>query len=753
MLKHDLNFPIAIIDNDYNSLQMSGILIRQLAQEIETQGVKVIGGFSVEDAEQTVLTYSEVSAVLISLEGSEEGPEQFEKLHRLIKHIHRRNNELPVFLLGERQSIDRLPTDLLPEIRGIIYLYEDTKRFLAKQIVRAASEYIDQLLPPFFKALLKHTEDSNYSWHTPGHAGGVAFTKDPVGLAFHQFFGENTLRSDLSVSVPELGSLMDHSGPVKDAENEAAENFGADMTYFVTNGTSTANKIVWHGIATQGDVVFVDRNCHKSLLHALIMTGATPVYFQPSRNAFGIIGPIAREQFTPEHMAARMAEHPLIDQVPERARMAVVTNSTYDGICYHANEIKRTVSDAVDYLHFDEAWYAYAAFHPFYKNHFGMANVDDQDIGPAVFTTQSTHKLLAAFSQASMIHVKQGARSKVDPNRFNEAFMMHTSTSPHYGVIASCDVASKMMSGKSGPSLIEDIHSEAMAFRHSMANVGHGQESWWFDVWQPDAISAKSNDEPQAPQVEDWVLRPGDKWHGFKDLADNYVLIDPIKVTLVTPGLSIDGFMAEEGIPAAIVSQFLWERGIVVEKTGLYSFLVLFSLGITKGKWSTLLTELLQFKRLYDTNANVESALPTLVSKYPDVYTHMTLRTLCQNLHTFYRDHKTPEAMNNVYTELPDIVMTPAQAYHKLVAGEVELVSIDELEGRIAAEMIVPYPPGIPLIMPGERYNKKCQPIIDYLAMAREQSTQVPGFEAEIHGLSVNECNKEVTYAVSVLKK
>ena len=523
MSNYELDFPVVIIDNDYKSEQMCGILIRQLSEEMQSQGMKVIGGFSIEDASQAILTYSEVSAVLISIEGTEESRQLFDQLRALIKHIHQRNDDLPVFLCGERNSISLIPTDLLPEIRGVVYLYEDTKRFVAKQIIRAANEYIDQLLPPFFKALIKHAAESNYSWHTPGHSGGVAFTKDPVGRAFHQFFGENTLRSDLSISVPELGSLLDHTGPIKEAEHDAAKTFGSDLTYFVTNGTSTANKIVWHAIATEGDVVFIDRNCHKSLLHSMIMTGATPAYFQPSRNAFGIIGPISLEQFTPEHMSKRIAEHPLIDQPPEKVRMAVVTNSTYDGICYNANMIKRTAAQGVDYLHFDEAWYAYAAFHDFYKDRFGMAQIEDQDIGPAIFTTHSTHKLLAAFSQASMIHIKQGSTSKVNPNHFNEAFMMHTSTSPHYGVIASCDVATKMMAGKSGPSLIQGIHEEAMAFRHAMANVKAEQDGWWFDVWQPDTISAKATSKSVSTKTQDWVLKPGDTWHGFEGLADDYV--------------------------------------------------------------------------------------------------------------------------------------------------------------------------------------------------------------------------------------
>ncbi|WP_395375813.1 Orn/Lys/Arg decarboxylase N-terminal domain-containing protein [Marinicella sp. W31] len=749
----ELYYPIVIIDDDFNSEQMRGILIRQLAEEVKRQGIDVIGGFTFEDAAQAVLTYSEVSGVIVSIEGAEESEDQFDRLNELIKHMHRRNDSLPIFLCGERNSVSHVPAELLSKIRGVIYLYEDTDVFTAKQIVRAANEYVDKLLPPFFKALVKHASDSNYSWHTPGHAGGVAFTKDPVGRAFHQFFGENTLRSDLSVSVPELGSLLDHTGPVREAEEAAADTFGSDHTFFVTNGTSTANKIVWHSIATEGDVVFIDRNCHKSLLHSMIMTGATPVYFQPSRNAFGIIGPISREQFTPEHMSKRMQEHPLIENAPDKVKMAVVTNSTYDGICYNANMIKHTANHAVEFLHFDEAWYAYAAFHEFYKDRFGMADVDDEEILPAIFTTHSTHKLLAAFSQASMIHIKQGSNTQVNPTHFNEAFMMHTSTSPHYGVIASCDVAAKMMSGKGGPSLIEDIHHEAMSFRHAMYRVDEEQYGWWFKVWQPDIVSQKAMDKVDAPQTEDWILNPDDKWHGFKGLPDDYVLIDPIKVTLTTPGLNIDGSMEEEGIPASIVSQFLWGKGIVVEKTGLYSFLVLFSLGITKGKWSTLLTELLQFKHLYDSGADVAEALPTLVSKHPDVYTNVSLRDLCMRLHSFYKQQNTAAAMNEMYTELPDMVITPAQAYRQLVAGQVETVPIDQLDGRIAAEMIVPYPPGIPLIMPGERYNEKTKPIVNYLEMARLQNQEIPGFEADVHGLIIEGESDDAIYSVAVLKE
>ena len=181
-----------------------------------------------------------------------------------------------------------------------IYIMDDTPEFIAGRIIAAANRYEESLYPPFFGALVKFSKDFEYSWHTPGHAGGTAFRKSPAGRLFHKFFGEQLFRSDLSISVGELGSLLDHSGPLGEAERYAAKVFGADMTYFVTNGTSTANKIVFFGRVTKDDVVLVDRNCHKSAEHALTMTHSVAVFMIPTRNRYGIIGPIPPDEMTPE---------------------------------------------------------------------------------------------------------------------------------------------------------------------------------------------------------------------------------------------------------------------------------------------------------------------------------------------------------------------------------------------------------------------------------------------------------------------
>ena len=670
----------------------------------------------------------------MAAEGAGENSRLLQDMVELIRVARVRAPQLPIFALGEQVTIENAPAEAMADLnhlRGILYLYEDTVSFLARQVARAAHNYLDGLLPPFFKALVQHTAQSNYSWHTPGHGGGVAYRKSPVGQAFHQFFGENTLRSDLSVSVPELGSLLDHTGPLAEAEARAARNFGADHTFFVINGTSTANKIVWHSMVGRDDLVLVDRNCHKSILHSIIMTGAIPLYLCPERNELGIIGPIPLSEFSKESIQAKIDASPLARGRAPKVKLAVVTNSTYDGLCYNAEMVKQALGDSVEVLHFDEAWYAYAAFHEFYAGRYGMGTQYNEH-SPLVFTTHSTHKLLAAFSQASMIHVQDGGQRQLDRDRFNEAFMMHISTSPQYGIIASLDVASAMMEGPAGRSLIQETFDEALSFRRALANVRRNlsAEDWWFSIWQPGEA-----DGADSLKTSDWVLQPDADWHGFGEVADDYVLLDPIKVTLVMPGLNAAGKLEQQGIPAAVVSKFLWERGLVVEKTGLYSFLVLFSMGITKGKWSTLLTELLEFKRSYDANLPLIDVLPSIAHAGSGRYHGMGLRDLCDALHGCYRENATAKALKSMYTALPELAIKPADAYDRLVRGEVEAVPIDQLQGRIAAVMLVPYPPGIPLIMPGERFTAATRSILDYLAFARTFDQAFPGFDIDVHGL------------------
>ena len=750
----DLKFPVLIVHRDIKADSVAGERVRGIAAELAQDGFTILSTASAREGRIVASSQHGLACILVAAEGAGDNPRLLQDVVELIRAARVRAPRLPIFALGEQVTIENAPPEAMAELnqlRGILYLFEDTVPFLARQVARAARGYLDGLLPPFFRALVQHTAESHYSWHTPGHGGGVAYRKSPVGQAFHQFFGENTLRSDLSVSVPELGSLLDHTGPLAEAERRAARNFGADHTFFVINGTSTANKIVWQAMVGRDDLVLVDRNCHKSVVHALIMTGAIPLYLNPTRNELGIIGPIPLSEFSPQAIAAKIAACPLPLGPEPRVKLAVVTNSTYDGLCYNAELIKRELADSVEVLHFDEAWYAYAAFHEFYAGRYGM---DTSRVAggrePLVFSTHSTHKLLAAFSQASMIHVRDGGQRRLDVARFNEAFMMHTSTSPQYGILASLDVASAMMEGPAGRSLVQETFDEALAFRRAMANLRRNlpADDWWFAIWQP----ADAAEDSVHIHTGDWLLGPQADWHGFGDLADDYVLLDPVKVTLVMPGLSADGSLAGRGIPAAVVSKFLWERGVVVEKTGLYSLLVLFSLSITKGKWSTLVTELLEFKRLYDANTPLDEALPSVAHADIGRYAGLGLRDLCDQLHGCYRDNRVPRALSRMYSHLPELVLKPAEAYDRLVRGEVEAVSLDALEGRIAAVMLVPYPPGIPLIMPGERFTAASRPIIDYLRFTRRFERDFPGFDSEVHGLQPEPSVEPERYTVDCVR-
>ena len=748
----NLKFPILIVHRDIKADTVAGDRVRAIARELELDGFSILSSASSAEGRIVASTHHGLSCILVAAEGAGENRHLMQDMVELIRVARVRAPDLPIFALGEQVTIENAPVEAMHDLnhlRGILYLYEDTVAFLARQVARAARNYLDGLLPPFFKALVQHTAESNYSWHTPGHGGGVAYRKSPVGQAFHQFFGENTLRSDLSVSVPELGSLLDHTGPLAAAEQRAARIFRADHTFFVINGTSTANKIVWHSMVARDDLVLVDRNCHKSILHSIIMTGAIPLYLCPTRNELGIIGPIPLSEFSRESIQAKIDASPLARGREPKVKLAVVTNSTYDGLCYNAELIKQTLAGSVEVMHFDEAWFAYAAFHEFYTGRFGMGTTREEG-APLVFSTHSTHKMLAAFSQASMIHVQDGGERQLDRDRFNDAFMMHISTSPQYGIIASLDVASAMMEGPAGRSLIQETFDEALSFRRALANLRQNlpASDWWFSIWQP----------PGAEGVEqvassDWQLQPNADWHGFGDVADDYVLLDPIKVTLATPGLTADGVLGETGIPAAVVSKFLWERGLVVEKTGLYSFLVLFSMGITKGKWSTLLTELLEFKRSYDGNVVLSQSLPSIAAAGGSRYAGMGLRDLCDQLHSCYRDNATAKAMMRMYTVLPEIAMKPADAYDKLVRREIEAVSVAELQGRIAAVMLVPYPPGIPLIMPGERFTPATRSIIDYLEFARTFDRSFPGFDSDVHGLQHQDSPDGRCYTVDCIKE
>ena len=725
------HFPVIIIDEDFRSENASGLGIRALAEAMQKEGLEVLGVTSYGDLTSFAQQQSRASAFILSIDDEElamEPEETLAELRAFVGEIRHKNAEIPIFLHGETRTSRHIPNDILRELHGFIHMHEDTPEFIARNIKREANAYLDSLPPPFFRALTHYAADGSYSWHCPGHSGGVAFLKSPVGQMFHQFFGENMLRADVCNAVEELGQLLDHTGPVAASERNAARIFNADHLYFVTNGTSTSNKIVWHSTVAPGDIVVVDRNCHKSVLHSIMMTGAVPVFLMPTRNNFGIIGPIPKSEFSWESIQAKIAANPFATDKNAKPRVLTITQSTYDGVLYNVEEIKEMLDGKIDTLHFDEAWLPHAAFHDFYGDYHAIGADRPRCKASMVFATQSTHKLLAGLSQASQILVQDAEQQQLDRDSFNEAYLMHTSTSPQYSIISSCDVAAAMMEAPGGTALVEESIGEALDFRRAMRKVEQEWGAdWWFKVWGPDDLSDEGLEERDA-----WMLKPGERWHGFNRLADGFNMLDPIKATIITPGLDVDGDFSDDiGIPAAIVTKYLAEHGVIVEKCGLYSFFIMFTIGITKGRWNTLLTALQQFKDDYDKNQPLWKVLPEFVQKHPR-YERVGLRDLSTQIHRVYKENDVARLTTEMY--LSDMVpaMRPADAFAKMAHREIERVRLDDLEGRITSVLLTPYPPGIPLLIPGERFNAT---IVRYLKFARDFNARFPGFETDIHGL------------------
>ena len=630
----------------------------------------------------------------------------------LVKKMNMINENLPIFLLKDSENDEELDFESLENnvqyIEGHLYSEQD----ILHKIEKAVANYLDKITPPLTKALFKYVDEGKYTFCTPGHMGGTAFQKSPIGTIFYDFFGENTLKSDISISVGELGSLLDHSGPHSEAEKYIAKTFNADRSYIITNGTSTANKVVGMYSVPAGKTVLIDRNCHKSLTHLLMMSDIVPIYFKPTRNAYGLLGGIPQSEFTDDAIKQKIATTPNASWPVH----AVITNSTYDGLFYNTDKIKQNLN--IKSIHFDSAWVPYTNFSPIYQGKTGMGGVQRPD--KVIYETQSTHKLLAAFSQASMIHIK----GQVDEEVFNEAYMMHTSTSPNYGIVASTEVAAAMMNDNMGKRLIQDSIERAVKLRKLIRQSYLASDDWYFDVWQPENID----------YTECWELEPNQYWHGFKQIDSEHMYLDPIKVTLLTPGLSQEGQLQETGIPAVLVSKFLDSKGIIIEKTGPYNLLVLISIGIDDTKVISLVQGLNEFKDLYDQNVLVKDILPEVYSESPVFYENMGIQTLAKGIHQLICKHNLPELMYKAFDILPKMVMTPNKAFQLELNGAVQDCYIEDMVGKVNANMILPYPPGVPLVMPGEMITEESRPILEFLLMLCEIGSHYPGFATDIHG-------------------
>src|SRR5712691_8283730 len=371
----------------------------------------------------------------------------------LVQRITRFRPELDVYILIAQEHEDEIVDALFAEaVDGYFYReerdYRGMYRILNAQIQERART-------PFYDQLKNYVWMAKDSWHTPGHSSGESLRGSPWVNDFYDFMGEHVFDADLSVSVKMLDSLMEPTGVIAEAQTIAAKAFGARRTFFATNGTSTSNKVIFQTLLAPGEKLLLDRNCHKSVHHGVVLSGGHPIYLDSSINAkYSLYGPVPKKT-----ILSAIRRHP-------DAQAIILTSCTYDGLRYDLAPIVEAAHAKGIKVIVDEAWYGFARFHPAFRPTALEAGAD--------YATQSTHKVLSAFSQASMIHVNDPGFNE---HLFRENFNMHTSTSPQYSMIASLDVARKqaMMEGYKLLSRTDQFDRSLSGARARPTSSGGGQ--------------------------------------------------------------------------------------------------------------------------------------------------------------------------------------------------------------------------------------------------------------------------------------
>lgn len=496
---------LIVADESIDNSCVMNKAIDALADELEERNLQVTIAESYDEARPIVANNMDIDCILLATDMQLNLDEE-NKARRLFSLIRQRQSSVPVFLLADHDTTsEAMSPELMADANEFIWIFEDSPMFIAGRIEAAIERFRQQLLPPLMKAIWDYNEENHeYSWAAPGHQGGRGFTKSPAGKKFYDFYGENLFRTDTGIERASIGSLLDHSGAFGECEKNAAKVFGADQSYSVVVGTSGSNRTIMQAALTPGDIAICDRNCHKSIEQGLILSGAVPVYMLPTRNRYGIIGPILRSEMTAAAIKTKVAKVKLPHNDEAMAPYSVVTNCTYDGLCYNSAKVEAELDHSADRIHLDEAWYGYARFNPMYEDHFAMRGDPKDHKGATVFATHSTHKLLNALSQASFIHMRQG-RKPINFDRMNQAYMLHATTSPLYAICASNDISVKMM-GESGESLTQEVIDEAIDFRQAMARLYRDftkKGSWFFKPWNAEKVTSsqtgKTYDFADAP--------------------------------------------------------------------------------------------------------------------------------------------------------------------------------------------------------------------------------------------------------------
>lgn len=604
----------------------------------------------------------------------------------------------------------------------------------ANKIAQAAKQYEEKMVPGFLTDLINFAQAKPISFTTPGHHNGQYYDLHPAGVVFNKFFGKNLMFADTSDTVPQLGDTMTHAGTPLESEKLAAKTYHADKVYFCTNGTTSANSICASALLSQGDLVLFDRNNHKSLYNsALVMSGAKPVYIPTDRNALGLIGEMDPNFLTEDKIRAEVAKVDLKKAKAKRPfRLAIVQAETYDGVFYDAKWIVDRIGKLCDYILFDCAWGGFEEFVPIMR-HLSplLLNLGPDD--PGILVTQSLHKQQAGMAQSSQIlkkdsHIK-GQKRYVDHKHFNHAYLKFVTSSYAYPLYASLTVNSYVTAGQGNKKWWDKILRLGIEWRKELL-----KKSKLFKPLVPDNFAQISTDD-LATHAEYWNMSKDDDWHGFAKMSAGEAMIDPLKITVKTPGIDVRNAKYKNvGIPGAVIAEYLMENHIIRAKNDLNSLLFLLTPGDSKEELDTLLDAFLSFEKHYLNNDLVKDVLPVLYKEYPERYQGYTLKQLCQEMHEYYKNNQTFTLQQELFAKkgMQDYQMTPAEADQLFKRGDTELVDLENVVGRIAAEGALPYPPGVFIVAPGEKWGKVDQKYFEVLAHAIEK---FPGFVPEIQGV------------------
>lgn len=654
-------------------------------------------------------------------------------------------------------SGEKLPSHYLDKVDMVLSEEMVNKSRCIETAERLASNYEQTVLPPFFGELVEYVSEKNNPFDCPGHQDGAFFKKHPAGRYLYDFFGSHIFQSDICNADVTLGDLLIHEGPALDSQDFAAKVFHADKTYFVLNGSSASNRVVTNALLTPGDLVLYDRNNHKSVaIGALIQAGATPVYLETARNPYGFIGGIDAHCFDETYLRQLAAERdPEKAKQPRPFRLAVIQLDTYDGTLYNARYVVDRIGHLCDYILFDSAWAGYEQFIPMLKDSSPLL-LDLGKDDPGIFVVQSVHKQQAGFSQTSQIHKKDShihdQLRYVNHKTINNAFMAQATTSPFYPLFATLDVNAKIHAGDAGRKMWRDCVKMGIEARKDILRRCHYIRPFVAPVvhdrpWQ------KGNTEAMADDIDYFTFEPGARWHAFEGYGPNQYRVDPCKLLLTTPGIDAEtGEYENFGIHANILATYLRGNGVIPEKCDLNSILFLLTPAENKNKLRFLTSQLVRFERFVDNNVPMQEVLLGVYNKYPGRYTGYTLRQLCQEMHDFFKDRNVKDLQKKLFRKefFPEYVMRPQEAHYAFIRGERELVPLDEIEGRIALEGALPYPPGVLCVVPGERWSHTA---VQYFKALEESLNELPGFALEIQGVYLEHEGNRIRAYGYVLKE